>query len=331
MDTSCENTPLVRPDKLLRIELSSACGYRCRFCCWQNAGLAAPYVPFPLEGIRPLCQALAETGCRNINITGGEPLQLPLEYLCDVVREIRAAPGIGRLWVATNGQRLRDGELCRRLAAAGLGELAVSIAAETNEKYRLCTGVDTSLDDILVGIENARAHGMAVRVHVPLNPLGVSTFEQLEILLRKLRDAGVHSAFYFRLHNDGKIRDRYNVLFVDPAGISRGFERSGRWRPGESESGRPYYTDGVMQVNVPRESVRLATRNCMRRDCGRYCQGIYAAYLVPDAEGWHVRACHRVFEDGCNVHRLDPRLLSPGSGVGLKNLFRTVWRFAYED
>lgn len=331
MDTSCENTPLVRPDKLLRIELSSACGYRCRFCCWHNAGLTAAYAPFPLEGIRPLCRALVETGCRNINITGGEPLQLPPEYLCGVIREIRAAPGIGRLWVTTNGNRLRDGELCRRLAASGLGELVVSIAAETNEKYRLYTGVDTSLDDILAGIRTARAHGMTVRVHVPLNPLGISTFEQLEILLRKLLDAGVRSAFYFRLHNDEKIRDRYDELFVDPADISRGFDRSERWRSGESESGRPYFTDGVMQVNVPRERVQLATRSCMERDCGGYCQGIYAAYLVPDAVGWHVRACHRVFEDKFNMHRLDPRLLSPGSGAGLQNLFKTVWRFAYGD
>lgn len=331
MDASSCLREAAKPARLMRIELSSVCDYNCRFCCWQNNAIRAPYRRIAPDQTAAFCRALVKSGCHNVNITGGEPLMLPLDYLCDTVKAIRSVDGINQLWITTNGAALREDGICRSLSQAGLAEAAVSIAAETDEKYSLYTGTDNTLEEILSGIRNAVRCGIAVRVHIPLNPVGISDFAQLEKLLDKIEDAGVFSAFYFRLNNGEKIESRFEELLVDTSRITAGFESSPRWRYGETESVRPYYTDGRIRVNVPRESIRLFTENCKSRNCGAFCQGIYSAYLAPDDAGWKIRACHRVFSDGNNEYRLDEELLMPEKEEKLLELLHSVWRYAYDE
>jgi len=299
-----ETLSVIKPNKLLRYEIWSGYNYRCQFCCWENndAGGFGQKRPAPLSrsALSKLCQALAATGCHGINLTGGEPLLLPVEELCGAISAIKAEGGINQLWATTNGYALCDAAFCRLIADAGLKELAVSIAAETDEKYSRYTGTKVTLSDILEGIQNAAACGIEVRAHIPLNPAGVSNFNELEVLLHKLEEAGVRTSFFFRLHNSDKINGAYEKLYIDPAEVIREMGASPEWQYGESETGRPYYTNGVMRVNIPRERISIVTENCRSQNCGSYCQGIYSAYLTPDCGGWHIRACHRVFADKRN-------------------------------
>ena len=319
------------PAKLMRIELSSVCNYRCHFCCWQNNDRPLPsarFIRFTRKQIMLFCRELVKSGCRNVNITGGEPLLLPPDYLFEMIASINEVEGINKLWVTTNGVMLRNPDLCRGLAEAGLKEAVVSIAAETDERYSDYTGSALKLSELLQGITNAVHAGIAVRVHIPLSPLGIHSFEQLEVLLDKVMNVGVTEVFYFRLHNSEKIEEKFSELFVDPLVITDGFKRSNRWHYRETEHGRPFYTDGFMQVNVPREEVRLVTQNCKSRNCGMFCQGIYSAYCVPGKDGWILRACHRIFADKNNEFPLDMELLEQGN---LQELLRTVWMYAYEN
>jgi molybdenum cofactor biosynthesis enzyme MoaA len=274
------------------------------------------------------CLELVKSGCRNVNITGGEPLLLPQDYLFEMIEAIHQVEGINKLWVTTNGYKLYDPDFCRSLANAGLKEAVVSIAAETDESYKSYTGSALNLSELLQCIATAIHSGIAIRVHVPLSPIGIHGFEQMEILLDKAMAAGVTEAFYFRLHNSEKIGERYDELFVDPMTITEGFKRSSRWHYRETENGRPFYTNGIIQVNVPREQVRLVTKNCQSRNCGMFCQGIYSAYCVPNKVGWTIRACHRIFADKNNEYPLDMELLEHGQ---LQELLRKVWRYAYEE
>jgi len=319
------------PAKLMRIELSSVCDYRCRFCCWQNNDAAVPFPRFTPDQVRALCRGLAASGCNNVNITGGEPLLLPIDYLCGTIAAMQSVDGVRRLWATTNGSALRDPDFCERLAGAGLRELAVSIAAATDESYLAYTGSSVTLSQILRGISNAVQSDMAVRVHVPLSPVGVCSFGQLETLLDKAAESGVTEAFYFGMHNSEKIEDGFSELYVDPEIVTDGFHSSDRWHYGETETGRPYFTDGNMRVSVPRETIRLVTDNCEKRHCGSFCQGIYSAYCVPGAQGWTLRACHRIFADRNNEYPLSMDLLDDGREAELASLLRTVWRYAYEE
>ncbi|MDR0286702.1 MAG: hypothetical protein LBI03_03195, partial [Clostridiales bacterium] len=157
------------------------------------------------------------------------------------------------------------------------------------------------------------------------------SFPQLETLLDKAAKSGVTEAFYFGLHNSEKIEKNFSELYVDPEIITDGFRGSRRWHYSETDTGRPYFTDGNIRVSVPRETIRLVTENCRSRHCGPYCQGIYSAYCVPGPDGWTLRACHRIFEDKNNEYPLNLDLLEQGREAELSALLKSIWRYAYEE
>ena len=314
----------------MRIEISSICNYRCKFCCWQNNDASAHLPRFSPGQLEAFCKGLIRSGCFNINLTGGEPLLLPREYLCETIAAISGIDGLGKLWVTTNGSMLCDYGFCLDLKRAGLNEAAVSIASETDDGYMRYTDADVSLSKLMQGVGNAASCGIDVRIHVPLSPEGICSFEQLEDLIDRVSAENVREVFYFRLHNSGIIKHRFDELYVDPMIVTNGFSNSKRWHYRETESGRPYYTDGTVRVNVPRRSVRLITQNCKMRDCKSFCQGIYSAYCIPGIEGWYLRACNRVFDDRNNEFPLDDFHLEDGGEAELDALLNTVWRYAYE-
>jgi len=323
------NTVYHPPAKLMRFELSSQCNYRCPFCYWQNNIDTQRY--FTRDQIVMFCKELIKTRCRNINITGGEPLLLPQKYLIEVIESINSVEGINKLWVTTNGSMLYKFDLCRVLAKAGLKEAVVSIAAETDESYMMYTASTFDLNKLLQGIENAIYCGISVRVHVPLSQLGIKSFNQLEILLDKVFASGVTEAFYFGLHNSENTKDKFNELFIDPSIITDGFIKSNRWYYQETETGRPFFTDGMMRVYAPRDQIRLITQNCKSRNCGMFCQGIYSAYCIPDKQGWVLRACHKTFSDKNNEYPLDIKYLEHGQESKLYDLLLSLWGYAYEE
>jgi molybdenum cofactor biosynthesis enzyme MoaA len=320
-----------RPSKLMRIEICSFCDYKCKFCCWENQDYSKDSTPLPPSFYRALGRALVKTGCYNINLTGGEPLLMDLGYLTNVIREIKSVGDIRQLWITTNGERLRDQDLCKALYAAGLRDIALSVAAETDEKYREYAGVDIGLSDILTGVKNAISQGITVRAHIPLNPTGTHTFDEVNLLLGKLKLAGVWTAFYFRLHNSDKLTDEYKNLYIDPKRITKGFETDPAWSFRRTDTGRPCYTDGKMTVYVPRDEVSLVTDNCKKQDCGDFCQGIYSIYLVPKGKRWIVRGCHRIFKDGRNEYEIPEGVIESEDIARLADILNQAWRYAYED
>lgn len=322
-----ENASFIKPDKLFRLEVCSFCNFRCHFCCWENRYVNSSFLQLPAGGARIITEALVHSGCYNVNITGGEPLLLPREYLCAVIREIQSVDGVRQLWITSNGLALTDRTLCENLYSAGLTDLAVSIAAETDQNYMRYTRTHTTLSDIIKGIQIAENCGLRIRVHVPLNPVGIASYKQLIKLIERLTETNVTTVSYFQLHNSNKIAHEYGELHIDPNTVTVGFSESPKWK--FDFSGRPFYTNGRIKVLVPRESIQLVTENCKSQNCDAFCQGIYSAYMVPYGEGWALRACHRVFFDHRNEYPFDSRLLEKKSEE-LTELLHHVWRYAYD-
>lgn len=323
-----QNTTPVKPDKLMRLELCSFCNFCCQFCCWTNNDVTTPFLRLPVGGAHIFSKALVQTGCYNLNITGGEPLLLPREYLCAVISEIQSTEGVRQLWITTNGAALTDRTLCESLHSAGLTDLAVSIAAETDEKYmRYTNNMHTTLSNIICGIQTAEDCGLRIRVHVPLNPVGISSYAELCVLFERLAVTNVMTVSFFRLHNSNKIDHKYCDLYINPKRIATGFAKSPRWK--FDGSGRPFYTNGKIKVFVPRETIHLVTENCKSQHCGTFCQGIYSAYLVPNGKSWILRACHRIYADRQNEYPLDNSLLET-EHEELTELLRHVWSYAYD-
>jgi cyclic pyranopterin phosphate synthase len=99
----------------------------------------------------------AGLGIRRVRLTGGEPTLRP--DLLDVVRDVRATPGIEEVALTTNGHLLP--RLAVPLREAGVSRLNVSLDTLDPEKLRRIAGRAASLERIVSGIEGALGAGFA--------------------------------------------------------------------------------------------------------------------------------------------------------------------------
>ena len=318
------------PDKLLRIYISDYCNFHCKFCDLINPNEnKANHTKFKLDDLALIVDAMINTDCHNFQLTGGEPFLHEKQYLIDVVSAFSSKKGIEQFWVVSNGSLLTDESLCKDLFNAGLRRITISIAGETNEKYKACSLSDFTLDHTLNSIETILQAGISVYVHVPLNRVGVSSFEQLEVLLNQTQKIGVKHAFYFGLYSTPHIDQDYGKLYIDPQQVTEGFFRSKDWSLQHTNKGRPYFTNGNMQVFAPSNKVYLVTETCKENNCGDYCQGIYSANLFNMPKGLIVRACKRVFPDKRNEFAIDSRMLAEKDIDGVTETCRKMWQYAY--
>lgn len=100
-------------------------------------------------------------GIRRFKLTGGEPTVR--QGLLELVRMLRAIPGIDDLSLTTNGQLLPD--LARPLADAGLDRVTVSLDSLRPDRFRAITRTG-DLKRVLLGIDTAINAGFARRLKI---------------------------------------------------------------------------------------------------------------------------------------------------------------------
>ncbi|HWJ24465.1 MAG TPA: GTP 3',8-cyclase MoaA [Gemmatimonadaceae bacterium] len=112
-----------RSIEYLRISVTDRCNFRCVYCM-PAAGLE--WLPkadiLRYEEITAIVTQLAPLGLRRLRITGGEPTIRP--DLAELVRELRAVPGIEDIALSTNGVKLPA--MAAELRAAGLDRVNMS-------------------------------------------------------------------------------------------------------------------------------------------------------------------------------------------------------------
>jgi len=140
----------------LRISLTDRCNFRCLYCM---PALGMKFQPRDelltddeLLRVVGLC---AELGFTKLRLTGGEPTIRP--HLVDLVRQMKAFPGIEELSMTTNALLL--GRIAGDLAAAGLDRVNISIDTLDPDRFKLMTR-GGRLDLVWRGIEAADAAGM---------------------------------------------------------------------------------------------------------------------------------------------------------------------------
>lgn len=173
----------------LRISLTDRCNYRCIYC-------------MPEEGVKSLChedilrieeiahvvRVLAGLGIRSVRLTGGEPLVR--KGVVDLVRDIRATPGIENISLTTNGVLLP--KMADDLRDAGLSRVNISLDTLDADQYRLITRRG-NLSDALNGIKAALECGLSP---VKLNTVVVRSLNQDLLGFAKLTlDEPLHVRF----------------------------------------------------------------------------------------------------------------------------------------
>jgi cyclic pyranopterin phosphate synthase len=147
----------------LRLSVTDACDYRCRYCLPRGFHKEEADAPLTPDEIARLVRAFAGLGFWKVRLTGGEPTLR--RDLTEIAAAVAATPGVRRVALSTNGARLEA--LAPELARAGVSAVNVSVDTLDRARFRETTGRD-DLPKVLAGIERALSLGMTVKVNAVL-------------------------------------------------------------------------------------------------------------------------------------------------------------------
>ncbi|HEX5961614.1 MAG TPA: GTP 3',8-cyclase MoaA [Rhodanobacteraceae bacterium] len=147
----------------LRISVTDRCNFRCTYCMPKELfGADHAFLPraslLTFEEIARLARLFAELGVSKLRLTGGEPLvRKDIERLVEM---LAPTPGITDIGLTSNGSLL-TADKARRLQAAGLKRITISLDALDNPTFKAMNGVGFPVERVLGAIDNAVAAGLA--------------------------------------------------------------------------------------------------------------------------------------------------------------------------
>ncbi|MEP6493648.1 MAG: GTP 3',8-cyclase MoaA [bacterium] len=113
-----------RSIEYLRISVTDRCNFRCVYCMPETGMQWLPKSDIlSYEEIADVVGQLAPLGLRRLRITGGEPTIRP--QIHELIRMLRAVPGITDIALSTNGVRLP--EIAPLLRESGLDRVNMSV------------------------------------------------------------------------------------------------------------------------------------------------------------------------------------------------------------
>ncbi len=188
----------------LRISLTDRCNMRCVYCMPEQG---MQFMPGPElltnEELLRVLHAAARAGFRKIRLTGGEPMLR--RDIVELIRDIKAIPGIEHIAMTTNALRLKS--TAADLKRAGLDRVNVSIDSLDPLRFRVMTR-GGRLDDVWAGIQAAQAAG--------LTPLKLNA-----VVVRGLNDHEVINLAALTLHNDWEFRFIEVMPLTGVAGVAQ--------------------------------------------------------------------------------------------------------------
>jgi cyclic pyranopterin phosphate synthase len=161
----------------LRVSVTDRCNFRCTYCLPEDADFPFGDKAF-LSGdeLVAIVGALVRLGIRRLRLTGGEPLVR--KDILEIVRRLKALPGLEDLALSTNGTGLA--ELAPALKAAGVDRVNISVDTLDAERFRAITRRG-DLAEVWRGVEAALDAGLhPVKLNAVL--LGKSNLEDVERL-----------------------------------------------------------------------------------------------------------------------------------------------------
>jgi len=146
----------------LRVSVTDRCNFRCTYCM-PAAGL--PWIKrdeiLSFEEITRLVGILSNMGVSSIRLTGGEPLVR--HNLPDLVRMLRALPGVQDLAVTTNGYLLQ--RQAAALVQAGMQRFNVSLDSLSHARFIEITRRN-ALTQVLTGLQTLTRFQSKVSVKI---------------------------------------------------------------------------------------------------------------------------------------------------------------------
>jgi GTP 3',8-cyclase len=182
---------LERPVRDLRISVMDRCNFRCPYCMprekyHERYKFLGSRERLSFEEIVRLSRLFVKLGVRKLRLTGGEPLLRA--NLSDLIGDLTAIPGVDDVALTTNGVLLA--KYAAELKAAGLKRITVSLDSLDPEVFAKMSGGFGGLNDVLDGIERARAAGLEpIKVNAVIQR-GMNDHTALD-LVEKFKGTGV--------------------------------------------------------------------------------------------------------------------------------------------
>jgi cyclic pyranopterin phosphate synthase len=231
----------------LRVSVTAHCNLRCFYCLPRMRAAGRPE-QLDLDELAATVASGVALGITKIRLTGGEPLVRP--GVVDLVRKLRALPGLRDLALSTNGTLLA--EHAAALKAAGLMRVNVSVDSLRPAVFRALTGRD-DLARVTAGIRAARDAGLApVKLNV--------------VVVRGVNDDELPALVEFAARHDAQARfieymplgagERWGSSYVSRAEILERLrpllaDAPPRHRPGDTASYYPLAAGGEVGVISP--------------------------------------------------------------------------------
>lgn len=155
-----------RPLRDLRVSVTDRCNFRCRYCMPAEVfGEGYGFLPkegiLTLEEIARLARVFCGLGVEKLRLTGGEPLLR--RGMPDLVAMLKGIPGERDIAMTTNGTILA--RYAKRLKAAGLDRVTVSLDALDSEVFGRMNGTGATAERVIEGIDAALEYGLGVKVN----------------------------------------------------------------------------------------------------------------------------------------------------------------------
>jgi cyclic pyranopterin phosphate synthase len=159
-----------RTFEYLRLSVTDVCNFRCSYCLpngYSKSDLPSSLLQegaLHLREIFHLVSAFADLGLWKVRITGGEPTLRP--DLIGVVQTLASVPGVRKIGISTNGNRLSA--LALQLVNAGVQAFNISLDSLDPKVFQQVTGVDR-LGEILDSADELLAMpGIQVKLNAVL-------------------------------------------------------------------------------------------------------------------------------------------------------------------
>jgi sulfatase maturation enzyme AslB (radical SAM superfamily) len=164
------------------IWLGQTCNLKCYFCYFADrvASASHPEHPFmSLDKAKGICRTLVEVyGNNSVDIQGGEPTIYPHIYdLLAYCNEIGLKPTL-----ITNAVALSHHDRCRRLRAAGVFDLLISIHG-LGEVYDSIVRVKGASERQLKALDKCSEEGVPFRINITLTKEALSQIDEVVALV----------------------------------------------------------------------------------------------------------------------------------------------------
>lgn len=173
--------------RLVAWEVTRACNLACRHCRATAQPHPAPGQLSREEGFR-LIEDIARLGPGIILIlTGGEPL-----LRADIFDLASYGLDQGLKVVMSPNGTLIDAPLARKMAAAGLSRVSVSLDGATAEQHDAFRGLPGAFEALKRGINHLKAAGLPFQINTTISPMNIGQIEAIQDLAREWGAVGHH-------------------------------------------------------------------------------------------------------------------------------------------